>query len=77
MKAVLVIDIDDSLIEGEDRFAIDGYLMQESDCVGCYETVGLIRNAVLKPMPKRKNIYTDIETIGWNHCLEEIENGTD
>ncbi len=36
MKAILVIDIDDSLIEGEERFAIDGYLMQESDCDGCY-----------------------------------------
>ena len=54
MKAILVIDIDDSLIEGDERFAIDGYLMQESDCVGCYEAVGQIRNAVLKPMPTKK-----------------------
>ena len=56
MKAILVIDIDDSLIEGEERFAIDGYLMQESDCVGCYEAVGRITNAILKPMPEKKEL---------------------
>lgn len=30
-------------------------------------------NQSLKPMPKRKNEYTDIDAIGWNKCLEEIE----
>lgn len=89
MKAILVIDIDDSLIEGEDdRFAIDGYLMQESDAPECYEAVGYITNAVLKPMPDRKCIKNEDEfmdvcgwmeqvqigmDIGWNACLEEIE----
>ena len=53
MKAILVIDINGSLIEGEDKFAIDGYLMQESDCAGCYEAVGYIKNVPLKPLPEK------------------------
>lgn len=84
MKAILVIDIDDSLVEGEERFAVDGYLMQESDCVGCYEAVGRIRNAILKPMPNymelEKPNVTQAKAIkidnsfrfGWNMCLGEI-----
>lgn len=91
MKAILVIDIDDSLVEGEERFAVDGYLMQESDCVGCYEAVGRI-NAVLKPMPKKKEAYAESYTEradefsakthplyadGWNACLEEITGETE
>lgn len=89
MKAVLVINIDDSLIEGDERFAVDGYLMQESDCVGCYEAVGRIRNAVLKPMPQAVAYeMTDTQTIkavkvdngfrlGWNACLEKITGETE
>lgn len=82
MKAILVIDIDDSLIEGEERFVVDGYLMQESDCAGCYEAIGRITNAVLKPMPKKKPIYDaigltqeviNLPNIGYNKCIEEIE----
>ena len=26
----------------------------------------------LKLLPKHKNIYTDIDAMGWNACLEEI-----
>ena len=85
MKAILVIDIDDSLIEGDERFAIDGYLTQESDCIGCYEAVGRIRNAVLKPMPEKyleRDITIETErdvemcthgiTIGRNVLIDEI-----
>ena len=81
MKAILVIDIDDSLVEGDERFAVDGYLMQESDCVGCYEAVGRIENAVLKPMPRHKYGFEDnglrpsdqiLIQSGWNACLDEI-----
>lgn len=76
MKAILVIDIDDSLVEGEERFAVDGYLMQESDCVGCYEAVGRI-NAVLKPLPDCPDVPDTIANdvayiIGWNDCIVEI-----
>ena len=82
MKAILVIDIDDSLVDGEERFAVDGYLMQESDCVGCYEAVGRI-NAVLKPMPEKntwditKNGHVTEYAEGWNACLEEITGETE
>ena len=78
MKAILVIDIDDSLIEGEDKFAIDGYLMQESDCAGCYEAVGRIKNVVLKPLPEvntwdvTENGHVTEFAEGWNACLDEI-----
>ena len=77
MKAILIIDIDGSLIEGEERFAIDGYLMQESDSVGCFEAVERITNAVLKPLPQRKtNAKTHEEAIymsGYNTCVSDIE----
>lgn len=78
MKAILVIDIDDSLIEGKEKFAVDGYLMQEPDCVGCYETVGRIRNAVLKPIPIKKEAVMGMgkinfgKALGWNACLDAI-----
>lgn len=81
-KAILVIDIDDSLVDGEERFAVDGYLMQESDCVGCYEAVGRI-NAVLKPMPEKntwditKNGHVTEYAEGWNACLAEITGETE
>ena len=75
MKAILVIDIDDSLIEGNERFAVDGHLMQESDCDGCYEAVGYIKNAPLKPMPQLKDISDRKITYeeGWNECIESLE----
>ena len=26
----------------------------------------------LKPLPKRKNEYTDIDAMGWNACIDDI-----
>ena len=84
MKAILVIDVDDRFVEDEDdrfSFAIDVYLMQESDCAGCFEAVGYITNAVLKPMPQKKETRSAIQYSGlaeeyrkegWNECLDEI-----
>ena len=62
MKAVLIIDIDEKYIGAigtEIQFANRKYNCKWE----------------LKPMPKRKNEYTDIDAVGWNKCLEEIERG--
>lgn len=50
MKAILLVKIDDSLIEGKEKFAVEGYLMQESDAPECYEAVGIINAPLSHPL---------------------------
>ena len=77
IKAILVVDIPDDwnckewCVEGELRGKNeDGYW------IFCNEIV----EAPLKPIPKKKHInlgedYDAYYKMGWNECIEEIENG--
>lgn len=61
MKAILVVDMPEEMLN-------------DNTCVTITSPhSGMSFNAKLKPMPKCKNIYTDIEALGWNACIEEIE----
>ena len=59
MKAILVIDIDEKYI-GSIGTEIQ-IINQKYNC-----------KWELKPLPKHKNEYTDIDAIGYNKCLDEI-----
>ena len=69
MKAIIVIDMPDY---------VDFNICKTADVGLCFNAKGytepLIKsNVPLRPIPKRKNIYTDIEALGWNACLGEID----
>jgi len=69
VKAVLVIDIPNDIDISKVRIGGDGniYYMRDGERASI---VGNIKN--IKPLPKHKNEYIDINAMGWNACIEEI-----
>ena len=69
MKAILVINMPNDADISKLRIGGDGniYYMRDGERASI---VGNIRN--IKPLPKRKNEYIDINAMGWNACLDEI-----
>ena len=69
MKAILVIDMPNDIDISKVRIGGDGniYYMRDGERASI---IGNIRN--IKPLPKRKNEYIDINAMGWNACLDEI-----
>ena len=67
MKAILVVDIPDDT-EFDNNYRLTGLLLATKPT----EKISIeFDNAILKPMPERKETGLGID-IGYNHCIDEI-----
>lgn len=71
MKAVLIFDIEGTTIDDVRLYAIPSI-----ESVSGKE-IKATSDLVLRPLPKRKNEYIDINAMGWNSCLDEIIGNND
>lgn len=80
MKAILVIDIPNNCYDCQycrfdaRKYNFRGCVLTDTDVQdGTIDIRKEVHSCCpLKPIPKRKNEYTDIDAIGWNACLDEI-----
>lgn len=82
MKAILVVDINDELLEYYEDFYVDYDLRAERKDDNVTESIRYVEDCPLKSIPQKKELeesgnsliddckeyYTD----GWNDCIDEI-----
>ena len=83
MKYALVIDIADDVAEKYNVLTVDYTLRGDND--KSYDWIDYVQDAELKALPQKKcdglvfksdgTAFTPEMVIGWNACLEEIQNG--
>lgn len=86
MKAILVIDINDELLEDYENFYVDYDLRAERKNDNVTESIRYVENCPLKPMPQKKEVKNILQYSGlveqyrkegWNDCIDEILGGNE
>ena len=77
MKAILIVDIDDELLEDYENFYVDYDLRAERKDENVNESIRYVEDCPLKPMPlKLETIEVDsklaYQVEGYNICIEDI-----
>ena len=89
MKAILIIDIPDDLIDDYENFYVDYDLRGERKDINVNESIKYVEDCPLKPIPKKRRepgeklknnnssiYYGDCRFVdGWNACIDEILGG--
>lgn len=80
MKAILIIDINDELLEDYEYFYVDYDLRAERKNENYTESIKFVEDCPLKSLPERKYAIQGMKGYsstlkkceGWNECLDEI-----
>ena len=82
MKAILVIDVPDDVVEAYEDFKVDYDLRgTPKDDQKVNESIKYVEDCPLKPMPQKKELemgdgrYTNyyLYRTGWNDCIQEFD----